>query len=106
MKDIERLGWQALTLFMITLIVLSVGSWAEEVDISDSRSLVLDVYADEPAAAEGPFDSELARHPNVYGTHHIGASTAQAQSAVAQGVVDIVEAFGAGRIMHCVNMDV
>lgn len=65
----------------------------------------LDVYMDEPAVAEGPFDSELARHPNVYGTHHIGASTVQAQEAVAQGVVDIVEAFGAGRIMHCVNMN-
>ena len=64
----------------------------------------LDVYMDEPAVPQGAFDSALARHPNVYGTHHIGASTEQAQTAVAQGVVDIVEAFSAGRIMHCVNI--
>lgn len=64
----------------------------------------LDVYLDEPSAAQGTFECALARHPNVYGTHHIGASTEQAQTAVAEGVVDIVEAFGAGRIMHCVNM--
>lgn len=28
-------------------------------------------------------ESDLARHPNVVGTHHVGASTAQAQAAVA-----------------------
>ena len=65
----------------------------------------LDVYMDEPAVARGEFDSALARHPNVYGTHHIGASTEQAQIAVAQGVVDIVDAFSAGRVLHRVNMN-
>jgi uncharacterized membrane protein len=50
MKDIERLSWQALTIiFMIALFVLSLGSWAEE--SSDSRSLVLDVYADDAGKA-------------------------------------------------------
>ena len=84
-------------------------------DLIDERALIeamdgkgiragLDVYMDEPAEGQGAFDSALARHPNVYGTHHIGASTEQAQTAVAQGVVDIVEAFSAGRIMHCVNI--
>lgn len=65
----------------------------------------LDVFTDEPAAAEGEFDSALARHPNVYGTHHIGASTNQAQNAVAQGVVEIIDAFGEGRVLHCVNLE-
>lgn len=65
----------------------------------------LDVYMDEPAAAEGEFDSALARHPNVYGTHHIGASTAQAQNAVAEGVVEIIDAFEHGRVLHCVNLE-
>jgi D-3-phosphoglycerate dehydrogenase len=65
----------------------------------------LDVYMDEPSTGEGRFDSALARHPNVYGTHHIGASTEQAQAAVANGVVDIVEAFAGGSILHCVNMN-
>lgn len=64
----------------------------------------LDVYMDEPASAQGEFRSQLAQHPNVYGTHHIGASTEQAQNAVAEGVVDIIDAFTRGRIMHCVNM--
>ena len=64
----------------------------------------LDVYMDEPATPQANFQSRLAQHPNVYGTHHIGASTEQAQNAVAEGVVDIIEAFQRGRIMHCVNM--
>jgi D-3-phosphoglycerate dehydrogenase len=63
----------------------------------------LDVYADEPAAGQSSFDSQLAMHANVYGTHHIGASTDQAQAAVADGVLEIIEAFGAGQVLHCVN---
>ena len=63
----------------------------------------LDVYADEPAAACAPFTSALAAHPNTYGTHHIGASTDQAQTAVAEGVLEIIDAFGRSEILHCVN---
>ena len=33
-----------------------------------------DVYNNEPTT-KGPFDSALAKHPHVYGTQHIGAST-------------------------------
>ena len=63
----------------------------------------LDVYADEPAASQSSFDSQLAMHPNVYGTHHIGASTDQAQTAVADGVLEIIKAFDTGQVVHCVN---
>lgn len=63
----------------------------------------LDVYPDEPAQAVCEFESELARHPNVYGTHHIGASTEQAQNAVADGVLEIVEAFENGTALNRVN---
>ena len=63
----------------------------------------LDVYADEPAASQSSFDSQLAMHPNVYGTHHIGASTDQAQTAVADGVLEIIKAFDTGQVLHCVN---
>ncbi len=84
-------------------------------DIVDEQALIeamnekgiragLDVYADEPGSGQAKFSSALAKHPNVYGTHHIGASTAQAQNAVAEGVVEIVEAFSDGRVLHCVNM--
>ncbi len=63
----------------------------------------IDVYDAEPGDTQARFDSVLARHPNVYGTHHIGASTSQAQAAVAEGVVHILESFGKGEILHCVN---
>lgn len=68
----------------------------------------LDVYADEPASSTGTMTSSLAMHPNVYGTHHIGASTEQAQHAVAAEVVRIVTAFGSTDSEappHCVNLD-
>ena len=65
----------------------------------------LDVYADEPPAGEAPFDSALARHPSVYGTHHIGASTNQAQEAIAAEVVAIVEDFAAGSVRNVVNLE-
>ncbi len=64
----------------------------------------LDVYANEPGGAQATFESALARHPNVYGTHHIGASTSQAQAAVARRVLEIVDAFGRGDVLNCVNM--
>ena len=44
----------------------------------------LDVYAAEPRGSETNFTSELLGLPGVYGTHHVGASTSQAQDAVAQ----------------------
>ena len=91
------------------LINTSRGDLIDEqalIDAMDEKGIRagLDVYMDEPADAQSSFESALACHPNVYGTHHIGASTEQAQTAVAEGVVDIVEALVQGHIMHCVNM--
>ena len=63
----------------------------------------LDVYANEPGASEADFQSAIASHPNVYGTHHIGASTSQAQDAVAEGVIEVIEAYQAGEVINCVN---
>ena len=65
----------------------------------------LDVFADEPSSGKGAWDSPLARHANVVATHHIGASTAQAQRAIAAGVTEIVDAFMKGEARHCVNLD-
>jgi D-3-phosphoglycerate dehydrogenase len=62
-----------------------------------------DVYRNEPASGRAEFESPLARHPNVYGTHHIGASTEQAQAAVADGVVEILDAFARGEVRNRVN---
>jgi D-3-phosphoglycerate dehydrogenase len=65
----------------------------------------LDVFADEPAAGTGEFVTELASLPGVYGTHHIGASTAQAQEAIAAEAVRIVRVFAeTGTVPNVVNL--
>ena len=64
----------------------------------------LDVYADEPGSGSSDWTSAVAQHPAVVGTHHIGASTRQAQQAIAEGVVEIVDAFATGGSRHCVNL--
>jgi D-3-phosphoglycerate dehydrogenase len=65
----------------------------------------LDVFADEPGSSKGSWDSPLGRHPNVVATHHIGASTGQAQRAIAAGVTEIIDAFMAGEARNCVNLE-
>jgi D-3-phosphoglycerate dehydrogenase len=65
----------------------------------------LDVYANEPAAATAPFSDDLAALPGVYGTHHIGASTDQAQEAIAAETVRIVRSYKeTGRVPNVVNL--
>ncbi|MGA8893323.1 MAG: 3-phosphoglycerate dehydrogenase family protein [Anaeromyxobacteraceae bacterium] len=64
-----------------------------------------DVFPGEPEKGQADFDSPLGKLPNVYGTHHIGASTAQAQDAIARETVRIVESFlRAGKVPNCVNV--
>ena len=53
----------------------------------------LDVYPNEPTTGTAAFDDPLVALPGVYGTHHIGASTDQAQEAIAAEVVRIVASF-------------
>ena len=65
----------------------------------------LDVFCDEPDGPTGAIDSALARHPKVTGTHHIGASTEQAQAAVAEGAVELIEAYRDGTLIDCVNLE-
>lgn len=68
----------------------------------------LDVYPDEPTVATGEFDFALARDAGsgvVYGTHHIGASTEQAQEAIAAETVRIIRAFkDTGTVPNVVNL--
>jgi len=63
----------------------------------------LDVYQNEPGSTDNTFDSKLASHANVCGTHHIGASTDQAQCAVADGVLQVITDYVAGEFRNCVN---
>lgn len=66
--------------------------------------LGLDVYANEPAATDNKFTDPIANEPGVYGTHHIGASTDQAQQAIADEVVRIVQSYAdSGEVPNCVN---
>jgi D-3-phosphoglycerate dehydrogenase len=65
----------------------------------------LDVFAAEPASATGEFTDEIAREANLYGTHHIGASTDQAQEAIAAETVRIIRAFKeTGKVPNVVNL--
>jgi len=65
----------------------------------------LDVFAGEPAGAAGEFKNALASHPNVYGTHHIGASTDQAQEAIATETVRIITTYkDTGKVPNVVNL--
>ena len=73
-------------------------------DSSDLR-VGLDVFCDEPPAGTDRFDSALVRHHKVTGTHHIGASTHQAQMAVAEGTVELIEAYRDGTLLDCVNLE-
>ncbi len=50
----------------------------------------LDVFDEEPTGGEGTYDGPLKDNAGVYCTHHIGASTEQAQEAIAAEVVRIV----------------
>ncbi len=64
----------------------------------------LDVYQGEPGTSKGTFDSALAKSPGVFGTHHIGASTDQAQVAIAHEAIRIVQQYlDTGVAPHCVN---
>lgn len=83
--------------------VIDQAALLEALDAGSVRA-GLDVYEDEPGSGTAEWTSELAQHPDVVGTHHIGASTKQAQLATAAGVVEIVDAFTEGVARNCVNL--
>jgi D-3-phosphoglycerate dehydrogenase len=65
----------------------------------------LDVFANEPAGSTGEFRDPLIDLPNVIGTHHIGASTEQAQEAIAVEAARIVRAYKeTGTVPNVVNL--
>ena len=65
----------------------------------------LDVYAREPAGGVGEFEDEIRSEPNLYGTHHVGASTDQAQEAIAAETVRIIRTFKeTGKVPNVVNL--
>ena len=65
----------------------------------------LDVFAIEPTSAVADFADPIANEASVYGTHHIGASTDQAQEAIAAETVRIIQSFKeTGQVPNVVNL--
>jgi D-3-phosphoglycerate dehydrogenase len=84
--------------------ILDYAALAEAVKEKGLR-VGLDVYASEPATPEGLMSDTILKLPNVIGTHHIGASTEQAQEAIAAGTVRIVRTFAeTGKVPNVVNL--
>ncbi len=91
------------------LINTSRGSVVDEAALQQAVSekkirVGLDVFRNEPAGGKGEFTNPIVQAPGVYGTHHVGASTDQAQVAIAHEVIRIVQAFRAtGEVPNVVN---
>ena len=63
------------------------------------------MYDPEPAGGTGDFNDPILKLPNFYGTHHIGASTEQAQNAIADEALRVIETFmKTGVVLNCVNL--
>lgn len=65
----------------------------------------LDVFAGEPSGGTGAIDAPIFKLDGVVGTHHIGASTDQAQQAISDETVRIVREYReTGRAPNVVNL--
>lgn len=65
----------------------------------------LDVFDPEPAEGVAVFNDPIASVPNLCASHHIGASTEQAQEAIALEAYRVVETFvRSGEVINCVNL--
>ena len=65
----------------------------------------LDVFAGEPSGGTGTVEDDIFKLDGVIGTHHIGASTDQAQQAIADETVRIIREYkDKGRAPNVVNL--
>jgi D-3-phosphoglycerate dehydrogenase len=84
--------------------VVDYGALEKAVRERDIR-VGLDVFAAEPTSATGEFKDAIVALKNVYGTHHVGASTDQAQDAIAAETVRIVKSYkDTGKVPNVVNL--
>jgi D-3-phosphoglycerate dehydrogenase len=66
--------------------------------------VAVDVFKGEPEGKDGSVTSKLQNVSGIYVTHHIGASTEQAQDAVAEETVKIIlEYKNSGKVLNKVN---
>lgn len=78
-----------------------------EAIVSKGLRVGLDVFPGEPEGSKASFESDIVHLPGVVATPHIGASTQQAQLAIAAETVRIVRAFiETGEVPNCVNLSV
>lgn len=85
--------------------VIDEKALAEAVEQGRIAGAGLDVYEIEPKATDNVFGDPVVKTSRVYGTHHIGASTEQAQLAVADEVVRIIdEKLKGNDPPNCVNL--
>jgi D-3-phosphoglycerate dehydrogenase len=76
---------------------------ASEIEAGRLRA-ASDVYEDEPKGGQADYDGRFRALEGFYGTHHIGASTEQAQQAIGDEVVRIVGHWlDTGEALNCVN---
>lgn len=67
-----------------------------------------DVFKGEPTGKDGVFDHPLAKHAHSVATHHIGASTKQAEAAIGDEAVRIIRKFASTGLVddgNCVNRE-
>ena len=63
------------------------------------------MFANEPGSGDNQFSDSIVELPGVYGTHHVGASTSQAQLAIAREAVRVIlEYLKTGQVDNCVNL--
>ncbi|MBR58746.1 MAG: hydroxyacid dehydrogenase [Myxococcales bacterium] len=63
-----------------------------------------DVYEEEPKGGKAEYNGPFQDVDGFYGTHHVGASTIQAQQAIGEEIVRIVEHWmSTGDVFNCVN---
>lgn len=73
----------------------------------DEKNLraALDLVEGEPSEKEAEFEHPLMQHPRCYVTHHIGASTQQAQDATALEAARVIKTFAeTGQVPNVVNL--
>lgn len=72
---LEKMKPSALLINTARATVVSNKDLIEHLNKNKSFWYAADVLPSEPADKKAEFNCELAKHPRVYGTHHIGAST-------------------------------
>ena len=62
-----------------------------------------DVFNGEPSGKEAEWKCDLSVHERVYGTHHCGASTKQAEAAIGEEALRVILKFAATRSVDAEN---